>query len=169
LIQYRKNQENPLPESPPTNSGNHITTTRKSATFVLSRDKFDQIPAYRARYILTYFAICIWWIAPKIVFLVTKTDPPHEFATIYYIIFASLYVPFYLYFSRAMRTLGFPLTWVLPTLLVVSLPIPGLLAMAYMDRKIADTWDKADDQHTKYRQKVSEQEEEDQEAQAQEE
>ena len=143
---------------PPNESKAHGSPVRRGPTFVLSREKFDEIPGCRARYIVLYILIFLWWIAPKAVYLVTKENPPFEFATIYYVVLVGLYAPFYFYFSKAMRTLGYPLYWILPTLLVVFLPIPGILAMGYMDRKIADAWDKADGEHERYRQRIVEEE-----------
>ena len=88
-------------------------------------------------------------------YVVTKVDPPYEFAPIFYTVLIGLYAPFCYYFFRAMHTLGYPLPWIVLTLMVTSTPILGLLPMGYMDRKIADAWDKADDAHQKYRQRVS--------------
>ena len=145
-----------MPERPVEESGEHSTAPRGGSTFVVSRERFDEIPGYRARYIILYLLITVMLIGPKIVFVVTRADPPYEYAIVFYGVLLSLYLPFYFYFFKAMRTLGYPILWILLTLLVTSTPILGLLPMGYMDRKIADAWDKADDAHQKYRQRVEE-------------
>jgi hypothetical protein len=138
----------------------HTTPAQNRTTFVLSREQFDQIPNYRARYILLYIALLVWWLGPKIIFVIQQTQPPTSFAPIYYAVMIALYLPFYFYLGKTMKIMGYPIYWIAPTLLVVSVPIPGLLAMGYMDRKIADLWDKADDAHQKYRQHVMQDDEE---------
>lgn len=132
---------------------------RRGTTFVVSREKFDEIPGYRGRYIVLYILFTLLLIAPKVVFVVTKVDPPYEFAPIFYTVLMGVYIPFCVYFFKAMRTLGYPLLWILLVLMVTSTPIIGLLPMGYMDRKIADAWDKADGEHERYRERVSEEEE----------
>ena len=143
-----------MSDTPKNTSKENNTQPPRGSTFVLSREEFDKIPSYRGRYILLYILIFIWWLVPKVFFFVTDEIPPGELEFIYKVILAGLYTPFFYYYFKAMKTLGYPIYWILPTLMVVSIPIPGILAMGYMDRKIADTWDKADDAHQKYRQKV---------------
>lgn len=148
-----------MADNAPNESKQHTTGSRRSSTFVLSREKFDAVPGYRARYIVSYILVFLWWVAPKAVYLLIEAEFPYWFATPYYVVLVALYIPFLFYFSRAMHTLGYPIYWTSLTLIVVALPFPGILAMGYMDRKIADTWDKADDAHQKYRQRVTEDEE----------
>ena len=137
-------------DSPPQND-EHNTAPNPASTFVLSREEFDRIPNYRAKYILLYILLCIWTIGPKIVAEATgfSLNVP-TYMTAYFGILG-----FFMYwFTRTLRTMQFSWVVIVPTLLVVSMPIPGLLAMGYMDRKIADQWDKADDAHQSYRQRV---------------
>jgi hypothetical protein len=148
-------------DNSPDESQDHTIGQRPASTFVLSREQFDLIPNYRARYILCYIAICIIWVAPKIIYLITQASPPESFAPVYYVVFIGVYIPFYYFFTKAMRTMGYPLIWIIPTLLVVTSPFPGILAMGYMDRKIADAWDKADQEHESYRQRVLAEDDED--------
>lgn len=152
-----------MSDDPPNEPQEHNTAPQSSSTFVLSRENFDQIPGFRGRYIVLYLLILVWWIAPKALYLITEELPPPGFAAIYYVVFAGLYLPFYYYFGKTMKTMGYPIYWIAPTLLVVSVPIPGLLAMGYMDRKVADVWDIADDAHQSYRQRVYEKDEEEDE------
>ncbi len=146
-------------DQPPNNTMKHNTGRPGGSTFVVSREAFDAIPGYRGRYIMLYLLITLLLIAPKAVFVVTRVDPPYEFAPIYYALLITAALPFYYYFFRAMRTLGYPFLQIILTLMVTSTPILGLLPMGFMDRKIADAWDKADDAHQKYRQHVFEDEE----------
>jgi hypothetical protein len=95
-------------------------------------------------------------VGPKVVFVVTRIDPPYGFAPIFYAILIALHIPFYIYFFKAMRTLGYQIPLIILTLMVTTTPILGLLPMGFTDRKIADAWDKADDAHQKYRQRVME-------------
>ena len=42
----------------------------------------------------------------------------------------------------------------MPSLLVMSIPILGILPMGVMDRRLADQWDKANNEHDRYREKI---------------
>lgn len=138
-----------MSDDPPKSNNEHNTPPKSGSTFVLSREEFDQIPGYRAKYIMLYIMLCVWWMGPKIVAELTGFSLGVNH---YLIIYFGIYGLFLYWFTRTLRTLQFSWVVVIPTMIVVFLPIPGLFAMAYMDRKIADQWDKADDAHQKYRQ-----------------
>lgn len=147
-----------LSHYPPNDVEENRRPAPRGSTFVVSRERFDDIPACRGRYILLFLLITLMHIVPKVVFIVTKVDPPHEFAPIFYAVLIGLIVPFCFYFSKAMHTLGYPIFQILLTQIVTLTPILGLLPMGYMDRKIADAWDKVDGEHKRYRQRIVEDE-----------
>lgn len=147
-----------MSDNSPDQNDQHTTAPESGSTFVLSREEFDEIPGHRAKYILLYAALCLWWVGPKIV--ATMTGVSLSEAAYFAIYFAILGLFLY-WFTRTLRTMQFSWIVILPTLIVVSLPIPGLLAMGYMDRKIADQWDKADDAHKKYRERIYAEDDED--------
>lgn len=149
-----------MSDHPPNDAEENRAAARRGSTFVVSREKFDEIPGYRGRYIVLYLLITLMHIVPKVVFVLTKVDPPYEFAPIFYTVLVGLFVPFCFYFAKAMHTLGYPTFQIVLTLMVTSTPILGLLPMGYMDRKIADAWDKADGEHERYRQRIVAEEEE---------
>lgn len=140
-----------MSDDSPDTSQEHNTAPESASTFVLTREEFDQIPGYRAKYILLYAILCIWWVGPKILAGMTGFSLSE---IVYFAIYFAILGTFLYWFTQTLRTMQYAWPVIIPTLLVVSLPIPGLLAMAYMDRKIADQWDKADDAHTKYRERI---------------
>ena len=148
-----------MSDLPPNNIQKHNIAAPKASTFVVSREQFDEIPRYRAYYIILYLFITLMHVAPKIIFIMTKVDPPYQLAIPFYAILIALHMAFYTYFFKTMRILGYPKLWIMLTLLVTTTPILGLLPMGYMDRKVADAWDKADDAHQKYRQHIAEEDE----------
>ena len=54
-------------------------------------------------------------------------------------------IAFYWYFIRVLTLMGYPLPMILGYCAAVFLPVPGLLAIALVDRQVAKTWNKADD------------------------
>ena len=127
-----------MSDQPSNEPQEHNTVSQNASTFILSRENFDQVPVFRGRYIVLYLLILVWWVAPKALYLYTRELPPTAFAPVYYGVFIGLYLTFFYYFAKALRTMGYAIYMIIPTLLVVSVPIPGLLAMGFMDRKIAD-------------------------------
>jgi uncharacterized membrane protein len=77
-----------------------------------------------------------------------------------------LYATFYYNFAKAARIMGWAWWWIVPTLMVISIPILGVLPMGVTDRRLADQWDKADDEHTRYRERVYAEDEEEVENEA---
>lgn len=75
-----------------------------------------------------------------------------------------LYGTFYYNFAKAARIMGWAWWWIVPSLMVISIPILGILPMGVTDRRLADQWDKADDEHTRYRERVYADDEENEEA-----
>lgn len=180
-----------MPESPEKPTEEHSTPMGKSATFVITREMFDQVPLHRSRYILLYIAMLLWFVATRVMIyimapeaaetveestkpLVESTQPvadtvlttaetveayvgPSETVKVAsLILLAILYLTFLYNFVKTMRILGWPLWWIVPTVLVSSIPFLGVLPMSITDRRIADQWDKADDEHTRYREHVYE-------------
>lgn len=143
------------PENP---TEEHSTPIGKPATFVISRELFDQVPLYRSRYILLYAAVLLWWLLTRVFMGLTNSEVPLIPSAILLLV---LYVTFYIQFIKTMRILGWPWWWIIPVLLVVSIPILGVLPMGVIDRRIADQWDMADDAHAKYRDRVYTEENED--------
>lgn len=140
-----------MSEPPEKSTEEHSTPIANASTFVITRELFDQVPLYRSRYILLYIAILLWWILTRVFMGLTNSEPPFIPSATLLVI---LYAAFYLSFFKTMRILGWPLWWIAPTMLVVSIPILGVLPMGVIDRRIADQWDKADDEHTHYRERV---------------
>lgn len=153
----------------------------KSTTVVLTREKFEAIPDFRARYILLYVAIfLVWAIATLTGFYWERVEVPVEgpppavddaapaeeaaappeaepqvrveyrwkWTTGVQIFQGAMFlgmVLFYIYFTRVLALMGYPLPMILGYCAAVFLPVPGLLALAVVDRQVAKTWNKAED------------------------
>lgn len=150
----------------------------KSTTVVLTREKFDAIPDYRARYIGLYVLIFIVWaiatftglyyervevpVEPRAPVAVegageaspaeaepqTRLEYRWKWTPGVQLFQAAMIISmivFYVYFTRVLALMGYPLPMILGYCAAVFLPIPGLLALALVDRQVAKTWNKAED------------------------
>lgn len=154
----------------------------KSTVVVLTREKFDAIPDYRARYIGLYVLIFVVWAIATLSGLyyervevpvepspvaaaedasgetapaetaeaepATRTEYRWKWTPGVKLFQAAMIISmiaFYVYFTRVLTLMGYPLPMILGYCAAVFLPVPGLLAVALVDRQIAKTWNKADD------------------------
>lgn len=151
----------------------------KSTTVVLTREKFNAIPDFRAVYIGLYVLIFLVWaiatfsglyyervevpVEPRGELVeseaagdaaVAETEPQTRIeyrwkwttgVQIFQAMMIMAMILFYIYFTRVLALMGYPLPMILGYCAAVFLPIPGLLAVALVDRQVAKTWNQAED------------------------
>lgn len=137
------------PSSPEPNKRPRAPRKRRIA---ISREQFDSIPRKRAGYIVAYGLLILLFYGVRVL-LVQGYDLPQVLVTATDIAGIASYFLFYYNFIGALRIMGYDAWVILGTGLASALPIPGVLLVAYMDRRIATAWDAADPGRGGYRQK----------------
>jgi hypothetical protein len=126
-------------------------------TLELSIEQFNSIPARRVRYMMLYVvAFLIWlsiftffWTTVQAPDSATSADTPEAVTLPAGIIALQVLTGiclllFYVQFVNVLRIMGYPIAMIACTCLAVFLPIPGLIVVAYVDRRIiAKAWNKA--------------------------
>lgn len=105
--------------------------------------EFNAVPKRRARYIIAY----------ALVMLLTLVTIGYNYrygnrvnVNVVYAIWAvqaAAFVVFYWNFVKALRTLQYPLIFIAFLCLATILPMPGILAVAWVDIRVAKVWDAA--------------------------
>lgn len=139
-------------DTPPNNQ-----STAPKQTLEMSIDHFNSIPARRVRYMVLYVvAFLIWlsiftffWTTVQVPGPIAGADPPEAVTLPTSIIALQVLTGiclllFYVQFVNVLRIMGYPIAMIACTCLAVFLPIPGLIVVAYVDRRIiAKAWNKA--------------------------
>jgi hypothetical protein len=126
--------------------------TTPTTTFTVSREQFDSVPRRRGFYIVAYglYALCIY--GPRLL-RVVQIGIPDAWVLFTDIAGALAFCVFCYHFIGALKIMGYEVWMMLVLSLVAAIPIPGVLIVAYMDRRIATAWDRADPARGSYRQK----------------
>jgi hypothetical protein len=128
------------------------TTAPATTTFAVSRKQFDGIPRRRAFYIISYALVMLLVYGPKVAVL-AGVAMPAPFIYACYAIGVAGYFFFCYHFIGTLKIMGYEPWMILALALVAAIPLPGVLIIAYMDRRVATAWDRADPSRQSYRQK----------------
>jgi hypothetical protein len=112
-------------------------------TFAIPREVFDAVPQRRARYILAYIVYVIGVFGPNFIWMSGRAVPP-ELIYPAYAVGACAFFVFAYNFFRTFRTMGYEIWFAIAIIIVCAPLIPGVILLAFMDRKIATVWDAAD-------------------------
>lgn len=123
-----------------------------TSTFTVSRKEFDSIPRRRAFYIISYGLVMLLVYGPKAAAVGGLLLPAPIVYTCYAIGVAG-YCFFCYHFIGTLKIMGYEPLMILALAIIAAIPLPGILIIAYMDRRIATAWDRADPARTSYRQK----------------
>lgn len=158
-----------MDETPPTEPSGTYEPPKNMTSVVISRAKFDAVPRKRAWYIGLYTLSFLLWAYMAIGMVrfeatqleeadsttetienllaePTAIDPadwPRSIQIVRMLIPVVL-VLFYVPFVSVLRTMGYPWVGVLALCAFAFAPIPGLLVVAFIDTRIAKTWNSAD-------------------------
>jgi hypothetical protein len=125
-----------------------------TSTFTVSRKEFDSIPRRRAFYIVSYGLVMLLVYGPKVMAMGGILLPaPVVYSC--YAIGVSGYFFFCYHFIGTLKIMGYELWMILALAMIAAIPLPGVLIIAYIDRRVATAWDKADPSRKSYRQKPS--------------
>lgn len=128
------------------------TTTPATSTFTVSREQFESIPRRRAIYIIAYALVMLLVYGPKVA-MMGGLLLPQEAVFALYGVGVACYFLFCYHFIGTLKIMGYE-PWMMLGLGMISVvPLPGLLIVAYMDRRVATAWDRADPNRPSYRQK----------------
>jgi len=112
-------------------------------TFSVSRADFDSIPQRRSRYILAYLAYVAGVFAPRVAMMAGAAVPAAGINAGYVLGLAAFAVFAHQFFTT-LRIMGYE-RWFAAALAIICAPLlPGLILLAYIDRRVANAWDAAD-------------------------
>lgn len=127
-------------------------TARATTTFSVSRRQFDSVPRRRGLYIVAYalYLLCIFGMR---LLQAGQIAVPEPFTLASDIAGVAAFFLFSYHFIGTLKIMGYEPLMMLALGMIAALPIPGLMIVAYMDRRVATAWDKADPDRATYRQK----------------
>jgi hypothetical protein len=111
-------------------------------TFTISREAFDRVPELRGVYILAYVLYMFVWFGWTLAVAFGSTPPLGAYIAALTAIVVCLIV-FIPRMARVMLTMGYGKFWVAGVAVAALFPIPGVLAVAFIDRRISTTWERA--------------------------
>lgn len=122
------------------------------STFAVSREQFDSVPRRRATYIIAYMLVILLFYGPRVALILgaTFSDP---IAYTFFGMGVLSYLIFCYQFIGALKIMGYEPWMMLALGIIAAIPIPGVIIVGYMDRRIATAWDRADPARASYRQK----------------
>jgi hypothetical protein len=128
------------------------TPTPATTTFAVPRKQFDSVPRRRAIYIIAYALVMLLVYGPKVAALFGYLMPRDAMFALYGVGIVCYFV-FCYHFIGTMKIMGYEPWMMLALGMIAVIPLPGVLVVAYMDRRIATAWDRADPDRESYRQK----------------
>jgi hypothetical protein len=128
------------------------TTAPAITTFAVSRKQFDSVPRRRAVYIIAYALVMLLVYGPKVAAIAGAATPVEVVYGAYGAGIAAYFL-FCYHFIGALKIMGYEPWMMLALAMIAAIPLPGVLIVAYMDRRIATAWDKADPDRKSYRTK----------------
>lgn len=114
--------------------------TPSADTKVISRARFDAVPAKRIQYVVLYSLLALAWILTRIALLRGVSVP--ELVGIATIVIQIL---FYLRLVDVLIIMAFPVYMIIAICVFVFIPLPGIIVMVVLDRYISKMWIKADE------------------------
>ncbi len=123
-----------------------------STTFTVPRAQFESVPRRRAIYIIAYALVMLLVYGPKVAALGGWLMPEEAMFGLWGVGIVC-YGVFSYHFIGTMKIMGYEVWMMLALVIIAIIPLPGVLVVAYMDRRIATAWDRADPGRPSYRQK----------------
>ena len=124
-------------------STEHIPRQKTKQYIEIPIAEFNRIPMRRARYIIAYGLGLILLIGPRVYMMMRQVRMHDITAWAIFIAVIVAYVVFYWNFVKTLRTLAYPMLFIVFLCMAVFLPMPGLLAVAWVDKRVANVWDAA--------------------------
>jgi len=128
------------------------TSSKPMQTFVVSREQFNSVPRRRGIYIVAYGLYVMLIFCVRAIQAGTMAIPESVMLGTDVMGAVSLFVFLY-HFIGTMKIMGYEPWMMLGLGLISVMPLPGALFVAYMDRRVATAWDRADPERASYRQK----------------
>lgn len=108
----------------------------------VSRERFDQVPVLRGVYILAYVVYMFVWFGWTLAVALGSLPPFGAYVAALTAIIACL-VLFIPRMMSVMRTMGYSKFLIAGVVFASFFPIPGILAVAFVDRRIGEAWEAA--------------------------
>jgi hypothetical protein len=128
------------------------TTPRATATFAVPREQFESVPRRRGIYIVSYVLYIAFIFGARALQIGTMAIPELVLLASDIAGVVALLVFIY-HFMGTMKIMGYEPWMMLAMAMLAVMPMPGALFVAYMDRRMATAWDRADPDRPSYRQK----------------